>query len=103
MHLINCLTVALVFSVASSATIANAAADKSDFNKYWQSADSRAQEAYLEEEMPPGIQVVHSPLEGPVFADSNGKTLYTWPLMALRNGSVGDRKDAPSNCTDEVL
>lgn len=103
MHLINCLTVALVFSVASSATIANAAADKSDFNKYWQSADSRAQEAYLEEEMPPGIQVVHSPLDGPVFADSNGRTLYTWPLMALRNGSLGDRKDAPSNCTDEVL
>src|SRR5690606_29244332 len=50
-----------------------------------------------------GIQVVPTPLDGPVYADAEGRTLYSWPLIALRNGSTGDRKDGPSNCTDEVL
>jgi predicted lipoprotein with Yx(FWY)xxD motif len=70
---------------------------------YWQPADSSDQEAYIEELTPPGIRVVSTALEGPVYADERGHTLYSWPLGALRNGSTGDRKDGPSNCTDEVL
>ncbi|GAB5412887.1 MAG: hypothetical protein Cons2KO_04900 [Congregibacter sp.] len=72
-------------------------------SKYWQSAKSNDQEPYIEELLPPGMQVVSSSLEGPVYADSNGRTLYKWPLGALRNGSTGDRKDGPSNCGDEIL
>ena len=59
-------------------------------------------EDYLPEPMPPGFQVTHNELEGPVFADASGRTLYKWPLKGLRNGDVGDRKNAASNCTSEV-
>ncbi|MEQ9447291.1 MAG: hypothetical protein RLN70_00100, partial [Rhodospirillaceae bacterium] len=52
--------------------------------------------------MPPGFQVIVTDLEGPVFANADGMTLYTWPLESLRNGDVGDRKDSPSNCTNKV-
>jgi len=70
---------------------------------YWQSAEGTEKEAYIEELIPPGVQVVVSPLDGPVYADEHGLTLYKWPLIPLRNGSLGDREDGPSNCTDEVL
>ncbi len=80
-----------------------AAADTPGETMYWQSADSDARESYFEEELPPGIQVVATALDGPVYADAQGRTLYRWPLRALRNGSTGDRKDGPSNCTDEIL
>ncbi len=70
--------------------------------KYWQAAGSAEKEAYIEEPTPPGIQVVVTALEGPVYADEEGRTLYKWPLRALRNGSTGDRKDGPSNCSDEI-
>lgn len=53
-------------------------------------------EAYEPVPMPPGIQVVVSELEGPVFADARGHTLYEWPVKALRNGAVGERKGQPS-------
>ncbi len=35
-------------------------------------------EDYMREPLPPGIQVIVSELEGPVFADANGRTLYRW-------------------------
>ena len=72
-------------------------------SKYWQSADMPEREAYRDEPMPPGFQVVVAPLEGPVFADHDGRTLYTWPLRSLRNGATGDRQGKPSVCTNEVL
>lgn len=103
MYLNNFLTVVFVVASASIVTAASAAAETPNDMKYWQSATSNAQEAYLEEKVPPGIQVVATPLDGPVYADAQGRTLYTWPVRALRNGSLGDRKDGPSNCTDEVL
>ena len=103
MRLINVLTVAFLITGTLAVTNAGAVGETSDRLKYWQSADSTAQEDYIEEKMPPGIQVVASPLEGPVFADERGHTLYKWPLIAQRNGSTGDRKDGPSNCTDEIL
>src|SRR5687768_12977928 len=55
------------------------------------------------EEMPPGFQVVATELEGPVFADPKGRTLYTWPLNKIRNGDIGEVKNKPPTCTDEVL
>lgn len=56
-------------------------------------------EDYQHVPMPPGFQVVINELEGPVFADQNGKTLYVWPLMALRNGDAGEQKGKPT-CDD---
>ena len=103
MHLNNFLAVVFVAAIVALVSTASAAADTPSDTMYWQSAASGAQEAYFEEELPPGIQVVATALDGPVYADANGRTLYRWPLRALRNGSTGDRKDGPSNCTDEVL
>src|SRR5690349_23203874 len=51
--------------------------------------------------MPPGFKVVATELEGPVFADSRGRTLYKWPIASLRNGYAGDPKDK-SACEDTV-
>ena len=59
-------------------------------------------EDFLPEPMPPGFQVIGNEIEGPVFADANGRTLYRWPLRGLRNGDVGDRKNAASNCGAEI-
>ena len=59
------------------------------------------QEDYVREPMPQGFQVVPTEIEGPVFADAGGKTLYRWPYTALRNGSAGDPKGL-STCTARV-
>ena len=47
-------------------------------------------EAYVREPMPPGIQVIDTELEGPVFANAQGHTLYMWPSQIQRNSSVGE-------------
>lgn len=60
------------------------------------------QEDYAPGPMPTGFKVVVNEIEGPLFADQNGRTLYTWPLHGLRNGTVGDRKNVPSSCTSDV-
>lgn len=54
---------------------------------------------YVREPMPPGIQVIDTELEGPVFADAEGHTLYRWPPNNLRNGNAGDAAGKPS-CYD---
>lgn len=54
---------------------------------------------YTYEPMPPGFQVVISPVEGPVFADAAGRTLYTWPKRGLRGGAVGEDEGKPA-CYD---
>ena len=46
--------------------------------------------------MPPGFRIVATELDGPVFADSRGMTLYKWQLKPLRNGSAGERKNEPA-------
>ncbi|HWK50950.1 MAG TPA: hypothetical protein VNR40_13745, partial [Steroidobacter sp.] len=56
-------------------------------------------EAYLEVPMPRGFRVETTELDGPVFADARGRTLYAWPFKALRNGNTGDQKNQ-SSCTD---
>jgi predicted lipoprotein with Yx(FWY)xxD motif len=55
-------------------------------------------EGYIHVAMPPGFRVVNSELDGPVFADASGKTLYIWPREELRNGSAGDNR-GESECT----
>ncbi|MEO1077962.1 MAG: hypothetical protein AAFY29_00295 [Pseudomonadota bacterium] len=94
-----CTSSFLLVCMAATAVLASPVQEA----RYWQAPDSTEREAYIAELMPPGFQVVSSALEGPVYADERGRTLYKWPLGALRNGSTGDRKDGPSNCTDEVL
>jgi predicted lipoprotein with Yx(FWY)xxD motif len=81
------------------------AAAQADVNlpEYWQPVGSSEREDYVRVPTPPGIQVVATELEGPVFADSRGHTLYRWPLKDLRNGDVGDRQKGASTCTGEVL
>jgi len=70
---------------------------------YWQSKDSKDTEAYVKVPVPPGIQVVSTELEGPVFATAEGKTIYTWPLGNLRNGNAGDRRNSGvSSCDDTI-
>lgn len=72
--------------------------------QYWQSSDSQMMEEYIDAPIPPGFKVLNTELDGPVFTDANGRTLYSWPLRNLRNGTTGDRKDGgKSMCTDEVL
>jgi predicted lipoprotein with Yx(FWY)xxD motif len=52
--------------------------------------------------LPPGFQVIHTAEDGPVFATAEGKTLYQWPFIQLRNGDAGDQKGKPT-CTDTVF
>ena len=58
-----------------------------------------ATEPYIPEAMPPGFRVEVSELDGPVFADAKGRTLYRWPYRTMRNGVTGDSK-GESNCAD---
>ncbi len=51
--------------------------------------------------MPPGFQIVPSELEGPVYADAQGRTLYKWPQTNLRNGDAGEVQGKPA-CEDKV-
>lgn len=61
-------------------------------------AVGHATEAYIHVPMPPGFRVVVTELDGPVFADASGRTLYSWPRRELRNGGTGDNK-GESECT----
>ena len=70
---------------------------------YWRSETTPASEEYVEVPMPPGFSVQATELEGPVFADPNGMTLYRWQLQGLRNGDLGDRKDQASTCNDVLF
>ncbi len=51
--------------------------------------------------MPPVFHVEYTELDGPVFADAQGRTLYFWPNTTMRNGVTGDPKNQ-SMCTDKV-
>jgi predicted lipoprotein with Yx(FWY)xxD motif len=59
-------------------------------------------EAYENVPMPPAFQVIVNELEGPVFADAQGHTLYDWPRLALRNGQAGENKGTKPQCYDVV-
>ena len=59
---------------------------------------ARAQEKYIQEAIPAGFKTLTSQVEGPIYADANGRTLYQWPRKELRNGGTGDMKGAASIC-----
>ena len=59
-------------------------------------------ERWVDVPMPPGFQVLSTELDGPVYADSAGRTLYVWPLHKQRNGYSGESPGTPA-CYDEVL
>ena len=65
-------------------------------------ADTRAieREAHPNVPLPPGFRIEHNEVEGPVFADSRGLTLYYWPHRTMRNGVTGDSANS-SACTFE--
>ncbi len=89
-------------STALFAAAATAVHADTDTVEYWQPAVSTDREDYVRVPMPPGFQVIVTELEGPVFADARGRTLYRWPLKDLRNGDVGDRQKGVSACEDKV-
>ncbi len=59
-------------------------------------------EQYVDVPMPPEFHVESTELEGPVFADASGRTLYTWPFHGQRNGYSGETQGNTA-CYDEVL
>jgi predicted lipoprotein with Yx(FWY)xxD motif len=96
------------FAVALSAVVLGFAGMTARANvgtaEYWQPQGSSDREGYLPEPLPAGVQIVQTELDGAVYADANGHTLYHWQLKNLRNGDTGDRKKSGvSSCTDEVL
>ena len=93
------------FQVLLSATLLAAASTTvhAQASGYWQAKASTDKEDYVRVPMPPGFQVVQTEFDGPVFADANGKTVYSWPLKSLRNGDTGDRKKGVSTCDDQIF
>ncbi|MCA0202202.1 MAG: hypothetical protein LCH56_15445 [Proteobacteria bacterium] len=69
---------------------------------YAQTQKSAPKEQYQRTPMPAGIQVIQTDEEGPLFATTEGKTLYQWPFIQLRNGDAGDQKGKPT-CTDTLF
>lgn len=61
-----------------------------------------ATESWVNVPMPAGFRVQATELEGPVFANAAGMTLYTWPQHRQRNGYSGESPGTPA-CYDEVL
>jgi len=59
-------------------------------------------EQYLNIPTPPGFKVISTELEGPVFSDARGRTIYTWPSHRQRNGYSGETQGKAA-CYDEVL
>src|SRR5690348_1087200 len=56
-------------------------------------------EAYIQEPMPAGVSVVGTEMDGPVFTNAQGHTLYVWPQRSLDGGLVGEAKGKPA-CDD---
>lgn len=63
---------------------------------------SSATEPYREIPTPPNFRIEATPIDGPVFANASGKTLYEWPQHRLRNGYSGEAPSTPE-CYDQVL
>lgn len=66
-----------------------------------QQASERPVEDYVKLPIPPGFTVQHNALEGPVYADEEGRTLYRWPVRGLRNGDVGERRGVTPTCDND--
>lgn len=61
-----------------------------------------AKEAYREIPSPPDFRIEATAIDGPVFANASGKTLYKWPQHRLRNGYSGEAPSTPE-CYEDVL
>jgi predicted lipoprotein with Yx(FWY)xxD motif len=59
-------------------------------------------EAWVNTPTPSGIHVERTDVDGPVFADARGKTLYVWPMQSLRGGTSGEGKGKPA-CYGKTL
>src|SRR5262249_29980248 len=70
---------------------------------FWQSKDNQEREASVSMQLPPGIKVMPTELEGPVVADEKGMTLYIWPQQQLRNGNLGDRRNSGVSTCDDTI
>jgi predicted lipoprotein with Yx(FWY)xxD motif len=82
---------------------ASAAVQAAPLEPFWQAKDAKDKESYVATPLPPGIKIVNTELEGAVFADDKGMTLYSWPLQGLRNGNLGDRrKSGVATCDDTI-
>ena len=66
------------------------------------SAGDGATEAWVNVPIPPGIRAQATDLEGPVYTNKDGMTLYIWPQHKQRNGYSGEPPGNPA-CYDEVL
>jgi predicted lipoprotein with Yx(FWY)xxD motif len=53
-------------------------------------------EDYQHVPVPPGFGVQHTDVDGPVFVNSQGMTLYTWPSRGLRTGDAGEQPGKPT-------
>jgi predicted lipoprotein with Yx(FWY)xxD motif len=85
-----------VFSLAMALVAVTGMAVQGKESHVWTKQQRALTQEYVQEEMPPGFQVVIAEVEGPVFADASGKTLYIWPVTALRNGNAGELKGRPT-------
>ncbi|MED5421212.1 MAG: hypothetical protein VYD01_07105 [Pseudomonadota bacterium] len=65
-------------------------------------AETAEFERWRDVPMPPGLRIENTELDGPVFANVQGSTLYIWPLHKQRNGYSGELPGRPA-CKDEVL
>ncbi len=63
-------------------------------------AAGSGKEAWIPEPMPRGFGIERTVIDGPVFADAKGHTLYRWPFKVMRNGITGDSR-GESNCGSE--
>ncbi len=53
-------------------------------------------EVHQQVAMPPGFGVQHTDVDGPVFVDARGMTMYKWQKRGQRNGDVGEVKGKPT-------
>lgn len=53
-------------------------------------------EDYIREPLPPGFQVIGSELDGPIFADAKGRTLYRWSDEQQNTPACDGQKQALS-------
>lgn len=70
---------------------------------FWQSKDNPDRESFVSGPLPSDIKILPTELEGPVFADEKGMTLYVWPQQQLRNGNLGDRRNSGVSTCDDTI
>jgi len=59
-------------------------------------------EAYIQEPLPPGVQVLGTEVDGPVFATAEGRTLYVWPGRGQNDQGYRGEQDGRPMCGDTV-